>query len=130
MKNGLFTIRSCEKDDGASEMSLHNRHQKRIFIKRRLCWVFSGIPKVCIVYFELLPRNQTINPNESKVRMIRINFDWKFGLDQSKLELILIEKVVSIWFRIHSDCCLGLNGLGRIDFSPFFIKRVTKRFSD
>ena len=29
--------KSCEKDHGASEMSLHNRHQKPIFIKRRLC---------------------------------------------------------------------------------------------
>ena len=35
--NGLFTITSCEKDHEASEMSLHNRHQKPIFIKRRLC---------------------------------------------------------------------------------------------
>ena len=34
------------------------------------------------------------------------------------------------WFRIHSDCCSDLLGLGRIDFLPFFIKRDTKSFSD
>ena len=36
MKDGLFTITSCEKDHGANEMSLHNRHQKPICIKRKL----------------------------------------------------------------------------------------------
>ena len=36
-KNGFFTITTCEKGHGASEMSLQNRHQKPIFIKRRLC---------------------------------------------------------------------------------------------
>ena len=42
----------------------------------------------------------------------RMDSDWKLSLGL---------------VRIHSECCLGL---GRIDFLPFFIKRVTKRFSD
>ena len=46
-----------------------------------------------------------INPNEFERGMIRIDSDWKFGLDQSDL------------------------GLDRINVWPFFIKRDTKRFS-
>ena len=34
------------------------------------------------------------------------------------------------WFRIHSDCCLWLNRIRSDPILPFFIKRVTKRFSD
>ena len=48
-ENGLFTITSCNKDHGASEMGLRNRHQKPIFIKRRLCWVFDRISKVLFI---------------------------------------------------------------------------------
>ena len=40
-----------------------------------------------------------INPNESEVGMIRINFDWKFGLDQCELGLIGIENLVSDSFE-------------------------------
>ena len=49
MKNGLFTTTPCEKTHGASEMRLHNRHQKQKFIKRRLCWVLDGISKVLFI---------------------------------------------------------------------------------
>ena len=49
MKSGLFTITSCEKDDGASERSLHYRHQKPIFFKRRLWWVFGEISKIFFI---------------------------------------------------------------------------------
>ena len=62
MKNGLFTITSCEKDHGTNEMNLHNQHQKADIHQKKLilsvCWDFKGI-----VYFELLPRNPTINSN-------------------------------------------------------------------
>ena len=38
-----------------------------------------------------------LNPAESGVGMIRINFYWQFGLDQSELELVRIENWVSDW---------------------------------
>ena len=76
MKNGLFAITSCEKDHGASDMILHNRHQKLIFIKRRVMlsawWDFKGI-----VYFELLPRNQTINLNVYCRQLIKLDKEIK-----------------------------------------------------
>ena len=71
-----------------------------------------------------------INTNESAIGMIQINFDWKFGLDQSELGLIMVENLVSNWFGFIRIVASDLFGLGRIDFLPFFIKRVTKRFSD
>ena len=46
----VLTITSCEKDHGTSEMSIHNRHQEQIFIKRRLCCVFGGISKVICLF--------------------------------------------------------------------------------
>ena len=51
------------------------------------------------------------NANESEVGMIRINSDWKFGLDQSELGFIRIENLVSDWFgmiRIGSDTDIGI----------------------
>ena len=43
-----------------------------------------------------------INPNESEVGMIQINFDWKFGLDQPELGYIRIENLVSDSFGLLS----------------------------
>ena len=40
-----------------------------------------------------------INPNESKVGMIRIDSNWKFGLDQFEIELIWIENLVSDFLK-------------------------------
>ena len=92
-----------------------------------------------------------MHPKESGTKFsIRINLssDWSKPNFQFKLiriiptsdsfGLILIENSVWInpssdWFGLSwienlvLDCYLGL---GRIDFLPFFIKRVMKRFSD
>ena len=55
-----------------------------------------------------------MNPNQSETKLsIRIN------PNEFEVRLVLI----------HSDCCLGLNRFGWIDFLPFFMKRETKRFS-
>ena len=62
--------------------------------------------------------------------MIRIDSDWKLGLDQSELGLIRVENLVSNWFLFIRIVASDWSGLGRIDFLPFFIKRVTKRFPD
>ena len=37
-----------------------------------------------------------INPNDFDLGFIRINSDWKFGLDQSRLKLIRIKNLVRI----------------------------------
>ena len=47
-----------------------------------------------------------INPNQSKVGIIRIDSDWKFGLVESELGLIRIDLDWKIDFglvQIHSD---------------------------
>ena len=63
-------------------MSLHNRHQKKVM--RSVWWDFKGI-----VYFELLPRNQTINSNvyyrqlmklENKIREKRLKLVTRKGV--------------------------------------------------
>ena len=71
-----------------------------------------------------------INPNKSKVKMIRINSDWKFGLDQSELRFIRIDLDWEHGFGLVRIDVTDLIGLSRIDFWPFFIKRDTKRFLD
>ena len=60
MKNGLFTITSFENDHGPSVMNHHKQHRKLNCINKRLCCLFGAIGKV-MIFFELLPRNQTIN---------------------------------------------------------------------
>ena len=59
-----------------------------------------------------------INPNESKVGIIRINSDWKIGLDQSDLGLI----------RIHSDWCLRINRIMLDCFLTVFHQTRYKTF--
>ena len=44
--------------------------------------------------------------------------------------LIWIENLVSDWFGFIQIVALDSFGLGLIDFLPFFIKQVMKRFSD
>ena len=56
--------------------------------------------------------------------MIRINSDWKFGLDQSELELI---RIGSYSFGLLPQ--IKSNQVGS-NFLPFFIKRDTKPFLD
>ena len=61
MKNGLFTIvvrkRSwSNRDEPAQSTSKADIHQKKVMLS--VWWDFKGI-----VYFELLPRNQTIKSN-------------------------------------------------------------------
>ena len=62
--------------------------------------------------------------------MIRIDSDWKFGLDQFKFGFIWIKNLVSDWFGFIRIDVSELIGLSRIDFWPFFIKPDIKRFSD
>ena len=69
-------------------------------------------------------RNQVFNPNISEVGMIRINSDWKFGLDQSENGYIRIENLV----RIHLDCCLGLNRIRSDRFFTIFHQTRFKTF--
>ena len=62
--------------------------------------------------------------------MIRIDSDWKFGLDQSEIELIRIDMDCKFGFGLVRIDVSELIGLNRIDFLSFFIKRDTKRFLD
>ena len=71
-----------------------------------------------------------INSNQSKVGMIRIDSDCKFGLDQSELGLNWVEHLISYWFGFIWIDVSELIGSSRIDFWPFFIKRDTEGFSD
>ena len=61
-----------------------------------------------------------INPNHFDFGFIRIDSDWKFGLDKSEIRLIWIDLDWKLDFGlvgIHSDCCLGSN---RIRSDRFF----------
>ena len=69
------------------------------------------------------------NPNQSNLRFIRIDSDCKFGFDQHRARIDSDSKLGFGLVWIHSDCCLGLNRIWSYHFLPFFIKRVTKRFS-
>ena len=57
--------------------------------------------------------------NESKARMIRIDSDWKIGLNQSEPDWSDWSGLKT-WFGIDVS---ELIGLSRIDFWPFFIKQ-------
>ena len=60
MKNRLFTITSFENDHGPSVMNHHKQHPKLNCMKKKIMlsvwWDWKGV-----VFFELFPRNQTIN---------------------------------------------------------------------
>ena len=60
--------------------------------------------------------------------MIRINSDWKFGLDQSKLGLIRIENLVSDWFEFIQIVASDYIGLGRIVFYHFSSNEIQNVF--
>ena len=62
-----------------------------------------------------------IKPNHFDRGFIRIDSDWKFGLDQSELGL-------KTWFRIHSDSCLGLNQISSDRFFIVFYQTRCKKF--
>ena len=52
--------------------------------------------------------NRIFNPNESEVRIIRINSNWKLGwINPSSDWFVLLRIENSV--RTHSDWCLGLN---------------------
>ena len=69
-------------------------------------------------------RSTRINPNHSDLGFIRIDSDWKFGLDQSKLRMIWIENLVSDW----SDWCLGINRIKSDWFLTVFHQTRYKTF--
>ena len=80
-------------------------------------------------------QSRSIHFNQNQSEWIRgqndrINFNWKFGLDQSELGFIRIENLVSDCLGFIRIFASDLTGLGRIEFLRFFYKRVTKRFSD
>ena len=60
MKSGLFRITSFENDRDPSVMNHYKQHRKLNCIKKKIMlfvwWDWKGV-----VFFELLPRNQTIN---------------------------------------------------------------------
>ena len=64
-----------------------------------------------------------------RVRLILIHSDWKFTSDSFGLN-ILFNQSVSDWFVFIRIEVSDLIGLSRVNFQPFFIKRVLKRFSD
>ena len=76
MKNGLFTITSCKKkswikrDEPAQSTSKADVHQKKVMLS--VWWDFKGI-----VYFELLPRNQTINSNVCCRQLMKLDEEIK-----------------------------------------------------
>ena len=73
-------------------------------------------------------QGQNPNPNQSKVGMIRIDSDWKFGLDKSELRLIRIDLYWKHSFglvQIHSDWFW----LTRYEFqSDIFTRKVTAMY--
>ena len=71
-----------------------------------------------------------INPNHSDLGFIRIDSDWKFGVDQYELGLIRIDLDWKLGFGFIRIVASNQFGLGQIDFLPFFIKRIIKCFSD
>ena len=65
-------------------MSLHNRHQKKVMLS--VWWDFKGI-----VYFELLPKNQTINLNVYCRQLVKLDKEMK----EKRPELEIRKGVIS-----------------------------------
>ena len=99
MKNGLKSIRLNSIQSEESIQMIRNRFQTRFSIR--------------------------IKPNYSDLRFIRINSDWKFGLDQSELGLI---QIISDW-KLGSDS-FELNQIKSDLFLAVFINRDIKHFSE
>ena len=76
MKNGLFTITLCNKkswikrDEPAQSTSKADIQQKKVMLS--VWWDFKGI-----VYFELLPRNQTVNSNVCCRQLMKLDKEIK-----------------------------------------------------
>ena len=72
MNNGLFTIMSFEKDHGPSVMNHHKQHRKLNCIEKNYAACLVVLKK-CVVFFKLLPRNQTINSDVYCYQLNKLN---------------------------------------------------------
>ena len=88
MKSGYCTITWNGRDRGASEMNHHQPHQRPVFIQRRwwcIWWDWKGV-----LYYELLPENQTINSNKYCSQLDQL----KAALDEKHPELVNRKRII------------------------------------
>ena len=104
MKNGQKSIRLNPINSETSLPMNLNQSETKFSISINL-----NHPELALIQPEFSIR---IHPNKSKVGVIQIDLNWKFGFGFIRIDVS------------------ELIGLSRIDFLPFFIKRDTKIFSD
>ena len=82
----------------------------RLNPRKLLEWIQTNYkPSFRIVQTEFWFR---INLNESEIRTIRINSDWKFGLDRCEFGLIRIKNLAYDWFQFIRIVASNWIGLG------------------
>ena len=99
----------------------------RLIPRHQSVWIWTN-PKPSFQF-----RSIRINPNHSDLGFIRIYSEWKFGLDQSKLGLVLFDvdwKLTSDWFGFIPDWCLRINRIKSDWFLTVFHQTRYKCFSD
>ena len=107
MKNRLFTITSCEKDHGASEMILHNRHKKKLcclVLFQRYCWFWTA-PKEPNYQLECLlsTANKVGQRNQGKAAWAGNSYQvykYETGNFFEKMHVYLIKMVIHSIFKV------------------------------
>ena len=99
MKSGYCTTMWNGRDRGTSEMNHHQPHQRQVFIQRRWHCVYGGIEKG-VLYYELLPENQTINSNKYCSQLDQV----KAALEEKRPELVNRKLIIfcqdSAWLHV------------------------------
>ena len=75
MKNGSSEVTQFENDHGANTMNQHKPHRKVNCIQKSMVlvwWDYKGV-----VFFELLPRNQTINSDVYCQQLMKLDVEIK-----------------------------------------------------